>query len=102
MTRSISWSIQKGAGDWRTALTALRDARDGLGLLMKPAGMLQADGKTTIVDARRQQIAIMGQLTLEDIRAFPAGAEALKSVADSWGGMGRRTRQSKRALRGEA
>jgi hypothetical protein len=36
------------------ALAALREARDGLQLLMRTAGMSAGDGATTIIDARRQ------------------------------------------------
>jgi hypothetical protein len=61
----------KKADDHRTALVALREARDGLALLMRTAGMLTADGGT-IIDARRQTVQLFGKLTESELRALAA------------------------------
>lgn len=57
----------KRADDRRTALVALREARDGLALLMRTAGML-TDGASVIVDQRRQTVQVLGGLTLDELR----------------------------------
>jgi hypothetical protein len=63
----------KKADDRRTALVALREARDGLALLMKVAGLLQPDGGV-VIDARRQTlIANVAELSVEELRALAAG-----------------------------
>jgi hypothetical protein len=64
----------KKADDRKTALAALREARDGLSVLMRVAGMLAPDGATTInVDSRRQSIALVAKLTTEELRALAYG-----------------------------
>lgn len=62
----------KKADDRRTALVALREARDGLALLMRTAGMLTAEGGT-IIDARQQTVQLFGKLTEAELRALAAG-----------------------------
>jgi hypothetical protein len=63
----------KSGGDHRTALAALREARDGLALLMRTAGLLTPDGSVTVnVDARRLD-ATLGQLSIEELRALARG-----------------------------
>jgi hypothetical protein len=63
----------KKADDRRTALVALREARDGLALLMKIAGLLQLDGGV-VIDARRQTlIANVAVLSVEELRALARG-----------------------------
>lgn len=75
----------KKADDRRTALQALREARDGLQLLMKAAGMLAGDGTTIDVDARRQMaLKLDAQFSVDDLRAALAGqgtnAEAVETI----------------------
>lgn len=48
----------KRADDRRTALQALREARDGLALLMRAGGMLQGDGATLVIDNRKLNVAL--------------------------------------------
>jgi hypothetical protein len=62
----------KKADDRRTALAALREARDGLSLLMRVAGML-TDGATINVDARRQSLAVWANLSEDELRALASG-----------------------------
>jgi hypothetical protein len=63
----------KKADDRRTALVALREARDGLALLMKVAGLLQPDGGV-VIDARRQTlIANVAELSVAELRSLAAG-----------------------------
>ncbi len=65
----------KNAGDRRTALQALREARDGLALLMRVAGLLAPDNSVTVaVDARKQSIQLLGKLTEDELRALARGA----------------------------
>jgi hypothetical protein len=75
----------KNAGDRRTALQALREARDGLALLMRVAGLLAPDNSVTVaVDARRQSIALLGKLTEDELRALARGAmDEHESVTDN-------------------
>ncbi len=68
----------KRADDRRTALVALREARDGLALLMKTAGMLAGDAPTTVIDQRRQVVNVLAKLTEGELRALAAG----KSISD--------------------
>lgn len=81
----------KSAGDRRTALAALREARDGLSLLMRVHGLLQQDGAVNVtIDARRQTIERLGKLTEEDLRALidastKAAETALPAVVDQIG-----------------
>jgi len=66
----------KDAGDRKTALAALREARDGLALLMRASGMLAGDGSsTTIIDQRKQSIQVLSGLTIEELRALAAPVE---------------------------
>ncbi len=63
----------KRADDRRTALVALREARDGLALLMKAAGMLAGDVGTTVIDNRKQVLNVLGKLSEDELRAIVAG-----------------------------
>jgi hypothetical protein len=63
----------KRKDDRRTALVALREARDGLALLMKTAGMLAGDAGSTVIDNRKQVFQILGKLTEDELRAIAAG-----------------------------
>ncbi len=72
----------KRADDRRTALTALREARDGLSLLMKAAGMLGGDNATINVDARRQSIKVLAGLSEDEIRSFLAGSSTVADVTE--------------------
>lgn len=65
----------KKADDRRTALVALREARDGLALLMRTAGMLTADA-STVIDARQQTVQLFGKLTEAELRALAASRTA--------------------------
>ena len=49
----------KKASDHRTALAALREARDGLALLMRASGLLASDNSVTI-DNRKLQVNLCG------------------------------------------
>jgi hypothetical protein len=73
----------KTAGDHKTALQALREARDGLALLMRTAGMLAGDGGSTTIDNRRQIVQVLGKLTESELRALASGKpiESLESEA---------------------
>lgn len=72
----------KRADDRRTALVALREARDGLALLMKTAGMLAGDGSITVnVDQRELAFAKLGRLPEEFIRRVKSGdQDAIDSI----------------------
>lgn len=72
----------KKADDRRTALVALREARDGLALLMKVAGLLQPDGGVVIDASRQTLVANVGELSVEDLRALARGNLALTSEAE--------------------
>lgn len=73
----------KREDDRRTALVALREARDGLALLMRIAGMLAGDGATIAIDARKQTIALSA-LTTEELRNLarlaPSGDDAVRAL----------------------
>ncbi len=69
----------KRADDRRTALVALREARDGLALLMKAAGMLAGDSGTTIIDKRTQNLTLIENLSEEKLRALIGAAAVLES-----------------------
>ena len=64
-------SAKKG-DDRKTALAALREARDGLQLLMRVAGMLAADGSTNI-DARQQTVQIFAKISDAELKALAYG-----------------------------
>lgn len=66
----------KRKDDRRTALVALREARDGLALLMKAAGMLAGDAGSTVIDNRKQVVQILGGLSEAELRALVTGAAA--------------------------
>lgn len=67
----------KRKADTRTALAALREARDGLQLLMRTAGMLSDAAQVTVaIDARRQQMAVLAKLSEDDLRAIARGADS--------------------------
>jgi len=73
----------KRADDRRTALTALREARDGLALLMRSAGMLAGDaGATTVIDQRRQVVNVLAKLTEDELRAIATGQPIPATVAE--------------------
>ena len=73
----------KKADDRRTALVALREARDGLQLLMRASGMLSADSAaTTIVDQRKQTIQLFAKLDEATLRRLAiGGGETIESTA---------------------
>ncbi|MGA8475794.1 MAG: hypothetical protein WB681_12095 [Candidatus Cybelea sp.] len=49
----------------------------------KVAGWLvEGGGNTTLIDARRQSIALLGKLSESELRALAAGSEPLKNVTD--------------------
>jgi hypothetical protein len=57
--------VAEHAGDHRTQLAAIPEARDGLTVIMRTAGMLQSDG-SVVIDSRRQTlIANMAALSVE-------------------------------------
>lgn len=62
----------KKADDRRTALVALREARDGLALLMRSAGMLAGD-PAVVIDARKQSIELFAGLTTDELRRLANG-----------------------------
>ena len=67
--------------DRKVALAALREARDGLQLLMRARGMLaDATAGNTYVDQRKQVVAVLGKLSEADLRAIARGQEP-ESVA---------------------
>ena len=59
--------------DDRLALQGLDRVRSSLEQLLKVHGLLVPDGASTFVDARRQQIQVLGQLSVEELRAIAAG-----------------------------
>jgi hypothetical protein len=64
----------KRADDRRTALVALREARDGLQLLMRVQGLLTNEAaSTTIIDQRKQSIQLFSKLSIEELRALASG-----------------------------
>ena len=73
----------KREDDRRTALVALREARDGLALLMRIAGMLAGDGATIAIDARRQTM-VLSELTVDELRGLarlaPSGDDVVKAL----------------------
>lgn len=74
----------KGKGDHKIALAALREARDGLQLLMRAAGMLNEASQVTVaIDARRQQMAILARLSEDDLRAIARGEQVPATNADA-------------------
>ncbi|MGB9650473.1 MAG: hypothetical protein WCB01_01580 [Candidatus Cybelea sp.] len=63
---------------------ALREARDGLALLMKTAGMLAPDAAVNVtIDARRQVMANLAKLSEDDVRAIAAGKPIALPAAES-------------------
>lgn len=70
----------KLANDRRTALSALREARDGLALLMRAAGMLATDGGTTIHDNRQLHVALDAR-SLDELLSMRSGLEQLSVKA---------------------
>lgn len=75
----------KRKDDRRTALVALREARDGLALLMKTAGMLQPDGAVTVnIDQRKLAFENLARLPEAFVRRMSAGdQEALDAVLEA-------------------
>jgi hypothetical protein len=70
--------VAEHAVDHRTQLAAIREARDGLTVLMRSAGLLQSDGATTIDN--RTQILALKDMSLDELRglaALGAGKPAL-------------------------
>ncbi len=52
----------------------------------KVAGWLvEGGGNTTLIDARRQSIAVLSKLTEDELRALAAGSATLKNVTDKEG-----------------
>jgi hypothetical protein len=68
----------KRADDRRTALAALREARDGLALLMRAGGFLAPENTVTI-DARRQSL-VLDDRSLAELLAMEA---RLPTVTDN-------------------
>ena len=62
----------KKAGDRRTALAALREARDGLALLMKAANVIGGDSGTTVIDNRKIVFQQLAELGVDGVRALLA------------------------------
>jgi hypothetical protein len=56
--------------DDRLALQGLDRVRTSLEQLLKVHGLLLPDSGATFIDARRQQVAILGELTKEQILAL--------------------------------
>lgn len=74
----------KKADARRTALSALKEARDGLALLMRIAGMLAPEAaSTTIVDQRRQVVTVLSKLTEDELRAIARGQSVMTLPADA-------------------
>ena len=44
--------------------------------------LVEGSGSTTLIDARRQSIVLLGKLTEAELRALAAGAEPLQNVTD--------------------
>ncbi|HEV3091299.1 MAG TPA: hypothetical protein VGX91_07655 [Candidatus Cybelea sp.] len=70
----------KRADDQRTALRALREARDGLALLMRVAGMLTTDGAATILNDNRQLHVALDARSLDELLAMRSGLEELPAI----------------------
>lgn len=62
----------KATGDDGRFPAALKGALETLTLRMRAAGMMAPDGGTVNIDARKQ-IAVMGALTVDELRALAAG-----------------------------
>jgi hypothetical protein len=77
----------KSAGDRRTELAALREAHDGVALLMKVAGVLVGDGQITVsVNQRRLAYTQLSRLPEEFIRRVCArDADAIDAVVTALG-----------------
>lgn len=60
--------------DDRTGLQGLDRVRTALELLLRVHGRLVPDSASTYIDARRQQVAILGELTTDELRTLIAGA----------------------------
>jgi hypothetical protein len=67
LPRSVSCAA--GAGDDRVALTAVRETRASLELVMRAHGMLANDGPTVNIDARPASIAVLSRLSEGELRA---------------------------------
>ncbi len=75
--------VAEHAVDHRTQLAAIREARDGLTVLMRTAGMLQSDG-SVVIDARRQTlVANVSELSTEELRALARGSMPASEVIDA-------------------
>ena len=59
--------------DDRLALQGLDRVRSSLEQLLKVHGLLVPDGASTVIDMRRQQVQILGNLTLSELRAIASG-----------------------------
>jgi hypothetical protein len=70
----------KATGDIKTALVAVRETRASIQLLMDAHGMLGKDGTTFNIDARRQSIEVLGNMSMDDLLRLRT---ALKSVTDN-------------------
>ncbi|HEY1654073.1 MAG TPA: hypothetical protein VGF86_03045 [Candidatus Tumulicola sp.] len=54
-------------------------------MLAKAAGLLQPDNSTTIIDARRQQVALLANLSVDELRSIAAAGRPIAALeaADS-------------------
>jgi len=73
----------KNSGDRRTALAALREARDGLALLMRVAGLLQPDGGVVIDQRRMTLVASLAELSSADLRLLAQSQAAITGDAEA-------------------
>jgi hypothetical protein len=46
-------------------------------MLAKAAGLLQPDNSTTIIDARRQQVALLANLSVDELRSIAAAGRPI-------------------------
>jgi hypothetical protein len=72
------------ADDYRLQLSALDRVKSALELVMRAVGMLQPEsGSTTIVDLRRQQVALLGELSIDELRTLATASGPLESATDN-------------------
>jgi hypothetical protein len=70
--------------DDRLALQGLDRVRTSLEQLLKVHGLLQPEsGSTTIVDLRRQQVALLGELSIDELRTLATASGPLESATDN-------------------
>lgn len=72
-------------GNWQMVLAAVDRCQRGLDMLAKAAGLLQPDNSTTIIDARRQQVALLANLSVDELRSIAAAGRPIAALeaADS-------------------